>query len=534
MKKILKKPHLLTLIGALLLFAGWPTSPLFPLLFVGMAAFLLAAKSMIDDEVKAGKYFWVIFSGLLLWNVLTTWWIYHATVGGVLMAVIGNSLLMYLPFMLFRLAHKVKVYKITMLVFIVSWLGYEWLHHNWSLTWPWITLGNGLAKFPSLVQWYEYTGTAGGSLWILLINAMIYNLIVTDKTVSYKRFIPLVISVLVPMILSQRIESSYHSKMAMLDVMGTEVVVLQPNFNTYTQKNRRGDDFIPYNEQLTLMIKASKEQLTQRTEFLVWPETAITGSHIERTFNRSGAFSVLKNFLSEYPNLTLVAGLDSYDICADQENPPENASYSARGDFYYTPYNTSLMMRSDTIAYYHKNKFVPGAEQIPFKILIEPIETLLGGVGFGQFVGQENQVPFTSKSGIKASPAICYESIFGEHMAEFSQNGADIHFIITNDDWWHDTEGHRQHYEYARLRAIETRTPIARSGNTGFSGFFNVIGGDSQKTKYRENACIKEDLILSGYETFYIKYGDYIGKTAAYLAVLLIISLLVKRFTPKK
>jgi len=101
MKNLLKKPFLLSILGALLLFAAWPTSPLFPLLFVGMAVFLLSAKRMIDTEVKAGRYFLTLFSGLLLWNVLTTWWIYHATLGGVLMAVIGNSLLMYLPFLFF-------------------------------------------------------------------------------------------------------------------------------------------------------------------------------------------------------------------------------------------------------------------------------------------------------------------------------------------------------------------------------------------------------------------------------------------------
>lgn len=530
MEKITKNPYILSLLGGLLLAAGWPSSPLFPLLFVGMACFLWSAKQMIDAEVKAGKYFLVLFTGLLFWNVLTTWWIWYATPAGMLMAVIGNALLMYLPFMLFRLAHKVKVYKITLLVFITSWLGYEYLHHNWSLTWPWITLGNGFAKFPSLVQWYEYTGTAGGSFWILIVNAMIYSLI-EKKDFGIKKWIPTAVVFVFPMMISALIPLKYNDSTVVRAAY--EVVVLQPNYNTYTQKSSFGEDFVSYEVQLQEMIAASKVELTQESEFLVWPETAITGSHIESYFDKTPVFQTLQTFLKDYPNLTLVAGLDSYDICPDQNNPPENASYSERGNIYYTPYNTAIMMTADTLAFYHKNKFVPGAEQIPFKWLIAPIEALLGGVGFGQFVGQEDQVPFTSVHGVKASPAICYESIFGEHMAEFVQHGADIHFIITNDDWWHDTEGHRHHYEYARLRAIEARRTIARSGNTGFSGFFDIFGNDTQKTKYRENACIKQRLPIYNYKTFYVTYGDYIGKTAAYLAVLLLISLLVKRFTPK-
>lgn len=531
MRKLVQNPYLLSFSGAFFLWAGWPSSYLFPLLFIGMASFLLAAKQMIQKGFKGPKYFLVLFLGLLLWNVATTWWIKNATWAGMLMAVIGNALLMYLPFLAYRWGHKAKVEKLAMLTFMSCWLAFEYLHHNWSLSWPWITLGNGMAKFPSLVQWYEYTGTGGGSLWILLINVMVFNAV--DKSSFTKRNITNIgIVFLVPMLLSFLVKMKYPTREDVNKDNSVEVVVLQPNFNTYTQKSRWGGDYIPLKEQRSRMIEASKLQLTQETQFLVWPETALSGNNRESEYKEMKPYIELYRFLSFYPNLTLVSGVDTYEFCDDQANPTEYASY-ASGHGHYEPFNAALMMSKDTLAFYHKSKFVPGAEQVPFPWLIKPLEVLLGGVGFGHYFGQEDQIPFVSKSGIKASSGICYESIYGEHMAEFVNNGAQLQFVITNDDWWHDTEGHRQHYEYARLRCIETRKPLARSGNTGFSGFFDIFGNDQQKTAYRVGACIKQDLVVNDYVTFYSRHGDYIGRIAAFFALCFLLSVTVRRLTSK-
>ena len=65
------------------------------------------------------------------------------------------------------------------------------------------------------------------------------------------------------------------------------------------------------------------------------------------------------------------------------------------------------------------------------------------------------------------APVICYESIFGEYVGEYIRNGAALIFIITNDGWWRDTPGYKQHLIYGGLRAIETRRSIARSANFG-------------------------------------------------------------------
>ena len=57
-----------------------------------------------------------------------------------------------------------------LLPFVLIWMGYEHVHELWDLAWPWLNLGNALATAPKLIQWYEFTGVRGGTLWIILTN----------------------------------------------------------------------------------------------------------------------------------------------------------------------------------------------------------------------------------------------------------------------------------------------------------------------------------------------------------------------------
>lgn len=115
--------------------------------------------------------------------------------------------------------------------------------------------------------------------------------------------------------------------------------------------------------------------------------------------------------------------------------------------------------------------------------------------------------------GIKFAPVVCYESVYGEFVAQQCRKGAQAIFIITNDGWWKDTPGYRQHLNFARLRAIETGRWVARSANTGSSAFINPKGDVVQKTSYNTRTALKQSIALKDQATFYITYGDVIGRT---------------------
>ena len=128
---------------------------------------------------------------------------------------------------------------------------------------------------------------------------------------------------------------------------------------------------------------------------------------------------------------------------------------------------------------------------------------------------------FTSGA-VPVSDIICYESVYGDFVRKFVKNGAELLFISTNDGWWKNTAGHRQHLSFARLRAIETRREIARSANTGISCFIDKKGRMFYATPYGEKAAIRQTMHPSKEITFYTKYGDYIGRAMLPFSLLMI------------
>ena len=111
-------------------------------------------------------------------------------------------------------------------------------------------------------------------------------------------------------------------------------------------------------------------------------------------------------------------------------------------------------------------------------------------------------------------------------MSEFARKGADLLFVITNDGWWGDTPGYRQHFEFSKLRAIENRRSVARSANTGKSGFFNQRGDVVQDTEYWKEDVIKATLKANTEKTFYSKHGDYLYRIAMWMTFGLLLTTL--------
>ena len=105
--------------------------------------------------------------------------------------------------------------------------------------------------------------------------------------------------------------------------------------------------------------------------------------------------------------------------------------------------------------------------------------------------------------------------------------------IITNDGWWRNTAGYKQHFQYARLRAIEQRKSIVRSANTGISGLIHPDGEIVEQTNWDEEIAINIKVPLNDTVTFYNRHGDYIGRISSFVAVLLILISFVKKRTKK-
>ncbi|MFH1000139.1 MAG: apolipoprotein N-acyltransferase, partial [Bacteroidota bacterium] len=231
----------------------------------------------------------------------------------------------------------------------------------------------------------------------------------------------------------------------------------------------------------------------------------------------------------DFENLNLIIGVSSYKFLSEATITARSTSSGAL----YDEYNTALYLnRHDKKEHYHKSKFVPGVEKMPFQKIMAPFQEIafnLGGTVGSLGYDTERKV-FTSADGlIKFGPMICFESVFGEFTNGFVKNGAQLLFIITNDGWWGNTSGYKQHLLFASLRSIETRRSIARSANTGISCFVNQRGDIYEKTDYWVRDARKAILNANDEITFYVRYGDYIGRLSAFLALLFfVIALSIK------
>jgi apolipoprotein N-acyltransferase len=284
-------------------------------------------------------------------------------------------------------------------------------------------------------------------------------------------------------------------------------------------------------------MKLAGPVIDSNTNFLIAPESAIQEEMWDDNLQAFGSIKLLLEINRDHPALNIVIGGSTFYEFKEGEVISNTARKFKDVDKYYEAYNTAILINSsDSLQLYHKSKLTPGVEILPsfpgFKWL-EKLAINLGGTVGSLGTDKIRKVFKTTKS-VDIAPTICYESIFGEFFSEFVRNGAQIMCIITNDGWWGNTAGHRQHFAFAHLRAIETRRSIARSANTGISAFINQRGDDLQATKYWVPAVIKGTINANSKLTFYVKHGDYIARIAVLCTALLLLLTIIMGFINRK
>lgn len=507
---------LIAIACGLLLWAAWPVSSLTFLIFVAWVPLL-----WLEANVESRKKFFALtYVTMFIWNVATTWWIWNASPPGAVGAFLANSFIMCLPWLGFKIAKKWLGEKVGYVALIAFWMCFEYIHlQDWGLSWPWLTLGNAFATHPEWVQWYEVTGTSGGSLWILVVNVFLFfhlkNNVYRESGKSYKYLITAVTLLFIPFILSW-----FNNNLRLLkkgNSRESNIVIVQPNIDPYEKVSEAAGSF---EGQLQKLIAISEQQVDSNTALIVWPETALyTPSRIDEEGLKGNFFlNPLWSFLSRHPDASLYTGIESFRMFNSK------TKYSEEFNGYnYESYNGSMLIDSSGAqSFYHKSMLVPGVETLPwFLKFIDKWFEKFGGTTAG-YAKQKERTVLNAKGGFKIAPSICYESIYGEFMRKYVRNGANIICIITNDGWWKKTPGHKQHMNYARLRAIETKTWVVRSANTGISCFIDPYGAVINPQPYNTAAAIKLSIRPGSTKTFFVKHGDILSKIMVVISILLL------------
>ena len=524
------KNLLLALLSGLLFAISWPTYgfPLF--LFLAFVPLLHIEKEIREQNSKQSNLRVLSYSYLsfLIFNTVTTWWLYYATPFGMYFAILANSLLMSIIFMLYHIIAKKISQKLSLWILICLWIGFEKFHLFWEFSWPWLNLGNGFSEYYKWIQWYEYTGTFGGTLWIWIVNILFFNAILKYKKHQIKNVFVKSLLLPISIIVIGIFSSLYIYNTIPISETTVDVIVLQPNIDPYTEKYKMTNDGMAQK-----LIELAKTKLDSSVTFIIAPETTLSKPVQLSKFDKTKEYHRLNSFVLQNRNLSILSGITFYDSYPSSKSPNSTANFFRNSKRWYNSYNSSFFLRSQNkYKTYHKSKLVVGVEHIPYRNIISPIlgEYMIDlGGSISTLTTQEYREIFTNDKNTIA-PIICYESVYGEYVTDYVKKGADFLAIITNDGWWSTSEGHKQHLSLARLRAIENRRSIARSANTGISAFINQKGDITNAIPYGETGVLKGKIATSTATTYYTEQGDYIFR----IAMLVMIIVLLTSFTKRK
>ena len=515
-----KKYLFLSILSGLLFGLSWPVKGIVFLIFVAFIPLLLIEREVREKSVL--QLYLYSFLSFIIWNSITSWWLINSTVFGMFFAIILYSLIMALVFTCYSLISKKLGNKLGFIFFISSWIVFEKFNLSWEFSWPSLILGNVFSESHQLIQWFEFTGTLGGSLWILIVNLLFFetfNQYLNKKYYLNKLSIGLLF-ISFPIIISLFIYKQDTEKEKFLDI-----TIIQPNIDPYNKKYGRT------NLEILEEFKEKTKDEKFNNKLIITPETYFSESpgYSLNDFFSTPFYKSLDNYLNK-KNSEILSGIQFYKIYNSSKEITKSSNY-IRDSIWIDIYNSSFI-NSNRNQVYHKSKLVVGVENLPYKSVLEP---LLGNllIDFGGTVmtraSQPNRSVFKTKSNAQIAPVICYESMYGEYMTEYVRNGAQLITIITNDGWWGNSPGHKQLLSYSKLRSIELRRSIARSANTGISAIINEKGDIIKSIEYENNGVINDKIFLSDKLTFYVKYGDYIFRISLFFFIIIFLFYFAKK-----
>ena len=516
------KISLLATLSGILLALPWTYSIFFFTIFFAYIPLLI----LEEESQKQDNPYWLFnysFLAFLIWNTLSYWWVSEAQLIGSILIILINSAIQATVFLLISITKKQLNISI-LFPFIIIGLGFEYFHTQWDLAWPWLNLGNAFTTQTKLVQWYEYTGVRGGSLWIILINTSLYSLYQKRNLSKYIWIISLIfIPILGSLYLYNKVETYESSRSFSL---------IQPNIDPYTDK------FNPENEEKHLNeFFRTADSILQKQEFdfIFGPETMILKAINEDKPTESKAYNNLLALQRQYPETEFLIGVHSYKKL-DSVIPP-GSRYNTEEDYYYEAFNSALFLDHENQAlFYHKTKLVPLFERMPFVQYLSFLGKYsleLGGYN-GTYSNRNTLNSFTTSDSIEIIPIVCFESVFGDYCAKRVNNLPGFFCMITNDGWWKNSLGYKYHFNFSRLRAIENRRQIVRIANNGISALINIKGEVVEQTKWWKKVSMKGEVKLFSRKTFYSSHGDFIGRVTAFFAILLLIFVKIRRISQPK
>jgi apolipoprotein N-acyltransferase len=486
-------PWAMSITSAILLSLAFPP---FDLAILQIPAFVLLFRIAMISKSKREVILYS-YPAFVLWNLFVTYWLMMATFTGGVAAILANAAIMVVPLLLIRALFRSQMNPILASFVAASvWVSYEFLHHYWDLAWPWLTLGNGWSNLTGAVQFISVTGSLGISFWMVFSAALFYRYIAEPvKPILYSGiliFFAFPVFSILATIAGQQTNGD-----------PIKVAIVQPNSDSYQPYGGLSS----LNQLVDKLLTMSAEVVTDDTDVIIWPENAVASS---LPF-QNAHFDRIRDSLRVW-NTELITGT-GYVEFYNEENRPEVVRTTPTGSI-YNVFNSAFHFDPfDDTEVYRKGRLVPVVERFPFVEFFQRVD-VFGWIDWGSIMGYGlgREANNFRVNGHSTPALICYDSVFPGWVNQFVDDGADFLTIITNDGWWGDSNGHVQHFAYARLRAIEQRMWVARSANNGISGIISPDGKVQIETEYWTEDAFTFTIFSADRKTFYARHGEWFGK----------------------
>lgn len=436
-------------------------------------------------------------------------------------------------------------------VLAVFWTAMEWTRaHMGDLSFPWMGLGDTLTGFPWLIGVADVVGSRGVSLWLLLVNGLVAQLVLRKGAgrlppwLAGAGLVPRSLTrgrgrgagpvdspprrpstawgvvLALAMLLAVPVGYSLHRWHDLEPAPAARVGVVQPDVPEDVKMDREAAVDSALRSSATL-VETRLAGEVDRLDLVVLPETAfpvypeplpeVGGSG--RPDVRRWVDEVARRF-----DARVAFGALGCEVREDGSCQPYNSAFLADGSGRY-------------LERYDKRYLVPVVERVPF---VDPAG-LSGLTYLGGFAQGERLPVMRASSGAGFGVLICYESIFPRAARAYRNAGADFLVNMTNDawfgrdePWWSRTTALWQHPAHLVMRAVENRVGIARSANTGLSLVVDPLGRVTHETDLFAATAFAAPVLTTGGRTLYTRFGDLAGWGAALVGLGAILALLAR------
>ncbi|MEP1357744.1 apolipoprotein N-acyltransferase [Ekhidna sp.] len=483
----------------------------------------------IMKERNSLQFTLLLFFLNLVINILVFSWLFSVSYAAGLSICFLNSLVFTVPYFFLK-SNNSSFININKYLFLTFWVAVEFFHFRWSIAFPLLNLGYCLSSYPNIIQFYEVTGSLGGTFWVLLTNILLYDFVRSFRMTHSGKHLHKIIRVsmffIFPILISRLMENENYIK----ENNKFNVLVVHPSIDCENEKyNREASEVTKY--YLSLLDTSS---LIGSADLILLPETSLPDIGFLHELDKNESMNLLSNFVRKHKT-PISSGAISYSLENNinekkaHENP--NLVYSSKYDVWYKVFNSFIQLDSDySVQHRAKENLVPIEETLLKGKFFSILRKLVGSRG-GFFFSREDRPSylFELKSGSAYAPIICYESAFSNILRKSVLKGAEFITVGLNECWYKNTSGAKHFLRAASIRAIETRKYIVRSSNMGYSSVTNLNGHIIDKTFSSEPKVFLAAIHRNGIKTFFVKNGDWLG----YLNFLFMLTLVSISFYRK-